>query len=146
MYNIEGKYYSFSDKSFKKVLNKKEYEFHSSGGVIPLKGTTMHLWRLLDDIQRKMILAYQKGTITPVKRSMAVKRASTGIISDDLDNVVNPMDGKTYDSKSSYYKSIKDAGGVIVGNEKMKPKEHKIDDNQIKRDLHQTAKQLGYKL
>lgn len=39
------------------------------------------------------------------------------IISDHLDGVQNPCDGKTYDSKSAYYRAVKDAGCEIVGNE-----------------------------
>jgi hypothetical protein len=39
------------------------------------------------------------------------------IIRDYLDGVVNPCDGKQYDSKSAYYQAVKDAGCVIVGNE-----------------------------
>jgi hypothetical protein len=39
------------------------------------------------------------------------------IISDHLDDVKNPVNGKIYDSKSSYYQAVKDAGCVIVGNE-----------------------------
>lgn len=38
------------------------------------------------------------------------------IISDHLDGVKNPVDGKRYDSKSSYYQAVKDAGCEIVGN------------------------------
>jgi hypothetical protein len=39
------------------------------------------------------------------------------IIRDGLDNVVNPVDGKAYDSKSAYYQTVKAAGCEIVGNE-----------------------------
>jgi hypothetical protein len=39
------------------------------------------------------------------------------IISDHLDGVKNPVDGKTYDSKSAYYQAVKEAGCEIVGNE-----------------------------
>lgn len=39
------------------------------------------------------------------------------IISDHLDGVQNPCDGKTYDSKSAYYRAVRDAGCEIVGNE-----------------------------
>ncbi len=39
------------------------------------------------------------------------------IISDHLDGVKNPVDGKVYDSKSAYYQAVKDAGCEIVGNE-----------------------------
>jgi hypothetical protein len=39
------------------------------------------------------------------------------VIRDGLDGVVNPCDGKRYDSKGAYYRAVKDAGCVIVGNE-----------------------------
>lgn len=39
------------------------------------------------------------------------------IIRDHLDGVQNPCDGKTYDSKSAYYRAVRDAGCEIVGNE-----------------------------
>jgi len=39
------------------------------------------------------------------------------IISDHLDGVKNPVDGKLYDSKSAYYQAVKDAGCEIIGNE-----------------------------
>lgn len=39
------------------------------------------------------------------------------IISDVLNDVMCPADGKTYDSKSAYYRAVKDAGLVIVGND-----------------------------
>ena len=40
------------------------------------------------------------------------------IISDSLDGVWNPADGKTYDSKRAYYDAVKAKGCEIVGNEK----------------------------
>lgn len=39
------------------------------------------------------------------------------VIRDALDSVVNPCDGKPYDSKRAYYQAVKDHGCVIVGNE-----------------------------
>lgn len=39
------------------------------------------------------------------------------IIRDALDGVKNPVDGKLYDSKSEYYRAVKEAGCEIVGNE-----------------------------
>jgi len=69
------------------------------------------------------------------------------IISDNMDRTLNPMNGKHYDSKSAYYKAVKEAGGVIMGNEKQAPKkEFSFNDDQIKRDIYATAKQLGHKL
>lgn len=45
---------------------------------------------------------------------------SVSIISDKLDNVWNPADGKIYDSKSKYYAAVKAHGGEIIGNEQQK--------------------------
>jgi hypothetical protein len=39
------------------------------------------------------------------------------IISDKLDDVWNPVNGKKYDSKSAYYNAVKDAGYTIAGND-----------------------------
>ncbi len=39
------------------------------------------------------------------------------VIRDALDGVVNPCDGKPYDSKGAYYRTVKDHNCVIVGNE-----------------------------
>ena len=47
------------------------------------------------------------------------RRVSKGpaIISDSLDGVWNPVDGRRYDSKSRYYKAVRDAGCEIAGND-----------------------------
>lgn len=52
-------------------------------------------------------------------RASAIRSSlpSPMIISDNLDGVQNPCDGKIYDSKSAYYRAVKDAGCEIVGNE-----------------------------
>lgn len=43
--------------------------------------------------------------------------------------LMNPADGKMYDSKSAYYQAVKDAGCTIVGNDSPKvPKKYKADD------------------
>ena len=39
------------------------------------------------------------------------------VISDHLDDVVNPADGQRYSSKSAYYKAVRAKGCEIVGNE-----------------------------
>lgn len=45
------------------------------------------------------------------------------IIRDGLDDVVNPIDGKPYSSKSAYYRTVRQAGCEIAGNDPaiMKP-------------------------
>lgn len=42
---------------------------------------------------------------------------SPRLIRDGLDDVWNPVNGKIYDSKSSYYRAVKDAGCEIAGND-----------------------------
>jgi hypothetical protein len=61
------------------------------------------------------------------------------IISDSLDDTMNPADGKQYNSKSAYYKAVRKAGCEIIGNEKTSVSERKtLDDpiNDIKRAIH----------
>lgn len=36
------------------------------------------------------------------------------VVSDDLDGLVNPVDGKRYDSKSAYYRAVAAAGCNII--------------------------------
>ena len=55
-------------------------------------------------------------------RSAAASRARSDfptpmVIRDALNGVVNPCDGKPYDSKRAYYRAVKDHGCVIVGSE-----------------------------
>lgn len=51
-------------------------------------------------------------------------------ISDDLpsDGLLSQADGKKYNSKSSYYKSLKENGYEIVGNEKLGPSQPKLNE------------------
>lgn len=39
------------------------------------------------------------------------------IISDRLDDVICPLNGRPYDSKSAYYQTVKDAGCEIAGSD-----------------------------
>ena len=54
-----------------------------------------------------------------VRKEDAPVRRGKGpmVISDQLDYVVNPADGKRYDSKRAYEKAVRAKGCVIVGNE-----------------------------
>ena len=70
------------------------------------------------------------------------------IISDHLDGVKNPVDGKTYDSKSAYYQTVKAAGCEIVGNEAEKmvapsDKRSNVGREEIREALHKVKQ--GYK-
>ncbi len=67
------------------------------------------------------------------------------VISDDLGikGVLNPADGKTYDSKSAYYKAVKAKGYEIVGNEKLGPSKPNVPDIDWKRAVAETLNQKG---
>lgn len=68
------------------------------------------------------------GVLTPWAQVAAARRAramrsdcpAPMVIRDGLDDVQNPCDGKPYDSKRAYYRTVKEAGCVIVGNEAQK--------------------------
>lgn len=48
-----------------------------------------------------------------------VRGYAPGVIADTMSATMNPVDGKTYDSKSAYYRTVKAAGCEIVGSESL---------------------------
>jgi hypothetical protein len=63
------------------------------------------------------------------------------IISDHLDGTASPISGKIYDSKSAYYRHIRNNGCQIVGNEKMEaPRPVSMGDPS--RDIARAIQQL----
>jgi hypothetical protein len=75
------------------------------------------------------------------------RRKSMGpaIISDTLDGVRNPVDGRVYDSKSRYYDAVKQAGCEIVGNDSSftQPKMPEYKPEGVGRDIARAIEQLG---
>jgi hypothetical protein len=75
--------------------------------------------------------------------------AAPMVIRDALDGVVNPCDGKPYDSKRAYYQSVKDHGCVIVGNEaeKMAEKPPNAQPDVTEREIYDAYQKVeaGYK-
>lgn len=71
------------------------------------------------------------------------------VISDDLgkDGILNHADGKMYDSKSQYYKAVKEAGCEVLGNdaprESNAPQYKNHTEKDIQRDIAQSIQQLG---
>lgn len=76
-------------------------------------------------MRERFVICY--GTLVSWPEIAAARRAraqalrsdlpAPTVIRDALDGVVNPCDGKRYDSKRAYERTVKDAGCVIVGNE-----------------------------
>lgn len=56
--------------------------------------------------------------LDPVEESKRSALPSPMIISDTTSPFRSMLDGKMYDSKSRYERTVKDAGCIIVGNEK----------------------------
>jgi hypothetical protein len=71
----------------------------------------------------------------------------THFTSDGMDPIVNQVDGKVYDSRSSYYKSLKDTGNhVLEAGESYKPIDvtsEKSYQEEIKKDVAETIQSLN---
>lgn len=66
------------------------------------------------------------------------------VISDQLGDVWNPVNGKTYDSKSKYYGAVKAAGCEIMGNDPAAsriPTRHEAGG--VEADIKQAIEQLS---
>ena len=75
-------------------------------------------------------------------RTVGGNRAS--YISDEMiGGMLCPADGKTYDSKSSYYKAVKAAGCEIVGNDPIKPSKPQGESIDWKRAVYESIQQLS---
>lgn len=105
------------------ILTKEELDFYNNVRIPYID--TEGLWLKVYLLQDKVLEALKSGVLkekpsTPPKRSRSFE-----VISDDLgiNGVLNPATGKKYDSKSQYYKSVKQAGCVVLGNDA--PKEGK---------------------
>lgn len=60
--------------------------------------------------------------LDPIEESKRSALSAPMIISDTTDPFRSMLDGRMYDSKSRYERSVKDAGCVVVGNEKVESK------------------------
>jgi hypothetical protein len=91
-----------------------------------------------DPHTRKCIKCKSKGVM--FIRSLG---ASMSYISDEMiGGMFCPADGKTYDSKSSYYKAVKSKGMEIVGNDPIKPSQPKLDRINWERAVKESIQQL----
>ena len=65
------------------------------------------------------------------------------VISDNLDSVLNHVDGKRYDSKSAYYKAVRHAGCEIIGNEKVEPKRREYQPQNVEQDIARAYQEVS---
>lgn len=83
--------------------------------------------------------------LAPPLRSTRSGLPAPMIISDRLDDVWNPVNGQSYDSKSAYYRAVKDAGCEIVGNDPIasRPPAPMEGPGGVEQDIKQAIEQLS---
>lgn len=127
----------------KKVITQEEVKFLYRLSI-PLHDG-LELWKRKDGIDTKILLAIEKGIVEKYNSTPA-NLSKFNVISDDLGikGVINPVDGKPYDSKSSYYRTVKDAGCQIVGNDPIPAKKREIvGDFDCRKEVAQAIEQAG---
>lgn len=126
-----------------KVITQTEAKF-LHGLSIPLHDG-LELWQRKDCIDTKILLAIESGIVEKYS-SASTNLSKFNVISDDLGikGVSNPVDGKLYDSKSAYYKTVRSAGCQIVGNDPIPTKKREmVGDFDCRREVAQAIEQTG---
>ena len=117
-----------------KVLSKKECEEYKNL-TIPYFGG-MELWRWKYDIENKVSQAVEKGKLIMYENKPAERRLASYVRSDGMSDTWCPVDGNVYDSKSKYYKAVKESGSEIIGNDSSFERGNKEkEDNTLKEDI-----------
>lgn len=108
---------------------------------IPYPGDAA-IWRRKYSIDAAIDTAVNSGLLARVECEQVIHRQSANVVSDDLGikGVLNPADGKTYDSKSAYYKALKESGCHIVDDAGKGNRENKGDHN-VKKELREALQQ-----
>lgn len=66
------------------------------------------------------------------------------VVSDHLADVVNPVDNKPYDSKSAYYRTVKDAGCEIMGSDSATTKRPEPQEvGGVEQDIKRAIEELS---
>jgi len=69
------------------------------------------------------------------------------IRSDGMDPIMNHANGLMYDSRSAYERGVKDAGCVIVGDDKLTPSPRPVlSDRELKQDIKTAIDQVEARL
>lgn len=92
--------------------------------------------------------------VVPIEETTNFVSNAPYVVEDTMKPIESMADGKVYDSKSAYYKSLKNLGYEIVGNEWKddSKRERKIDKTSasyrrykegIRESIYKTCKQMG---
>lgn len=69
------------------------------------------------------------------------------IRADGMDAIMNHANGLMYDSRSAYERGVKDAGCVIVGDDKLTPSPRPVlSDRELKQDIKTAIDQVEARL
>lgn len=141
-----GEYFEYSTKDFVTagVLTKSEADFYDNMRIPYMNGASH--WYKLYAIQEK-ISASLHDVIGEKLGSVATAYGSIpGLITDYIAGpgqaIVGHHDGKVYDSKSEYYKSLK-ASGHIIHEAGMNKKREQRGDYNVTKELKEAAQKHG---
>lgn len=138
--HIDGEAKHFDDKEIVKlkVLSKDEYEYLSNLKIPYQDGGPY--WFRLYGLQEKIVEAFKKGKIKEVNHEPVCETAKKFYVQSDY--VAGPgqaikghHDGKHYDSKSEYYRSLKASGHMVVEPGMTKEKRETRGDFDCSREL-----------
>lgn len=121
------------------------YEYDDEGELIPVEymrgniitgeKSSLPSGRYIDRDGKKIRIGNSIG---------AVNFGGSDALGEGVQGMINPVDGKKYDSKSQYYRAVKAAGCEIMGNDA--PSERKIPQSEKidwKRAVKETIDQLS---
>lgn len=102
-------------------------------------------------IDKAIKKAINDGVVNEVPREEVAVSRSFQIIGDYINSspgeaVKSMADGKMYDSKSAYYRAVKEAGCEVLGTDApraAKPTEPRICEKELKADIATAINQLG---
>jgi len=133
-------YLNCEEAELLKIINQEDIDF-ASNVKIPY-GTGAGLWARKHFIDEKINLALASGVISEIERVAVGYQRAPYQISDYIPSgdVKSMADGKMYDSKSQYYKSLKEKGMVIVDEPQKERKPKEVDWKQA---IAETINRVG---
>lgn len=132
-------YMNVAIDDLKKVLSEEDITW-ASNVRIPYNDNT-GLWIKLHLLQQKVSEAIASGLIEQIQSHFESVKSSHYIVSDCLDGVVNPTNGKHYDSRSKYYADVKASGSHIVEAGEHGKKRQQDGDYNVSKELKEALQQ-----
>lgn len=113
-------YRDITDEDLLTVITPEDLKFVQALRI-PYQGDECAgLWARFHMVNHQITVALKSGKIKPIpKTPVAATRAGFYVQSDYVPGgeIQSMVDGRKYDSKSKYYKSVKEAGLHVVGND-----------------------------